>query len=94
MARSTAMIRSTSVLVATKPACAPLKEMYTAAVASRPRSWNEVEPNFVAAMEGFDRNVVAGSADKGDRQNGKGEPHSARVLMGALRDPRSVLPEA
>ena len=73
MAKPTAKVRSTSTVVASKPGCVPLKEMYAAAVASRPRSWNEVEEGFVAAMEGFDRNVASGLADIGDLQNGKGD---------------------
>lgn len=73
MAKQTAKVRSTSVVVATKPGCVPLKEMYAAAVAAQPRSWNEVEAGFVAAMEGFDRNVADGLADTGDLQNGKGD---------------------
>jgi hypothetical protein len=47
--------------------------MYGAAVAARPLSWNDVEPGFVEAMEGFDRNVASGLADIGDLQNGKGD---------------------
>lgn len=73
MARPTAKVRSTSTVVATKPGCAPLRDLYAAAVAATPRSWNEVEAAFVTAMEGFDRNVAAGIADIGDLQNGKGD---------------------
>jgi hypothetical protein len=47
--------------------------MYEAAVAAHPRSWTEVEDNFVRAMEGFDANVASGFADIGDLQNGKGD---------------------
>jgi hypothetical protein len=73
MAKTTARVRSTSSVVATKAGCAPLKEMYAAAVAATPRSWNEVEEDFVRGMEGFDRNVASGLADIGDLQNGKGD---------------------
>jgi len=65
--------RSTSNVVATKPACAPLLAMYRAAEAMRPRTWTEVEDAFVRAMEGFDLNVASGVADTGDLQNGKGD---------------------
>lgn len=73
MARQTAKVRGTSKLVATKPACAPLLAMYQAAVAAHPRTWNEIEDEFVRAMEGFDANVASGLADIGDLQNGKGD---------------------
>lgn len=73
MARQTAKVRSTSKLVATKPACAPLHAMYTDALAASPRTWNEVEDAFITAMEGFDANVASGVADIGDLQNGKGD---------------------
>jgi hypothetical protein len=66
-------LRSTSRVVARKPACVPLLQMYQDAEQSRPRTWAEVEPSFVAAMEAFDRNVASGLADQGDRQNGKGD---------------------
>jgi hypothetical protein len=65
--------RTTSQTVATKPGCAPLKAMYEAAVAARPKSWNQVESSFLRAMEGFDANVASGVADMGDLQNGKGD---------------------
>lgn len=73
MVRPIARVRTTSNLVATKPACAPLREMYAAAVAEEPRSWNEVSDPFVRAMEAFDENVASGIADIGDLQNGKGD---------------------
>lgn len=73
MTKSTSKARSTSQLVATKPACAPLLRMYRAAEAKHPRTWGEIEDPFVRAMEEFDTNVVAGIADEGDRQNGKGD---------------------
>ncbi len=65
--------RSTSQLVATKPACAPLLAMYRAAEARHPATWNEIELDFVRAMELFDANVATGIADIGDLQNGKGD---------------------
>lgn len=73
MPRQTAKVRTTSKLVATKPACAPLRAMYEAAIVAHPRSWTEVEGAFVHAMEGFDANVASGVADIGDLQNGKGD---------------------
>jgi len=65
--------RSTSTVVATKPACAPLRDMYAAAEESLPKTWNEVEGPFLRAMEAFDQNVASGLADIGDLQNGKGD---------------------
>jgi hypothetical protein len=47
--------------------------MYQGAIASHPRSWNEVEDDFIRAMEAFDANVASGLADIGDLQNGKGD---------------------
>lgn len=47
--------------------------MYRAAEAKKPGAWNDVEDDFMAAMEEFDDNVAAGRADQGDRQNGKGD---------------------
>jgi hypothetical protein len=73
MTRQISKPRSTSALVATKPACAPLLRMYRAAEALRPRTWGEVETPFIRAMEEFDANVASGVADIGDLQNGKGD---------------------
>jgi hypothetical protein len=73
MTRQISKPRSTSKLVATKPACEPLLRMYRAAEATHPRTWTEIEGDFVRAMEQFDANVTAGRADQGDRQNGKGD---------------------
>jgi len=73
MAAPTSKPRSTSQVVATKPACLPLLAMYRAAEAARPRSWSVVEDAFVTAMEAFDANVASGVADIGDLQNGKGD---------------------
>jgi hypothetical protein len=73
MTRQISKPRSTSTLVATKPACAPLLRMYRAAEALRPRTWGEVEDDFIRAMEEFDANVASGVADIGDLQNGKGD---------------------
>jgi hypothetical protein len=47
--------------------------MYRAAVSARPRTWAQIEDDFVFAMEGFDANVASGMADIGDLQNGKGD---------------------
>lgn len=65
--------RKLSNVVATKPGCAPLKAAYEQAVASKPKSWETIEPFFLRAMEGFDENVATGVADIGDLQNGKGD---------------------
>src|SRR5688572_2834287 len=73
MTKPTAKLRATSVVVATKPGCAPLKEMYAQALAAKPRSWNEAEEGYVAAMQAFDRNAASGLADMADLQNGKGD---------------------
>jgi hypothetical protein len=47
--------------------------MYEAAVVARPKSWDQVEDDFVRAMELFDANVASGTASMGDLQNGKGD---------------------
>jgi hypothetical protein len=47
--------------------------MYATAVATHPKSWNEVSDLFVRAMEAFDENVASGMATIGDLQNGKGD---------------------
>src|SRR4051812_16226946 len=47
--------------------------MYEAAVAKKPRTWQEIEEPFLRAMEAFDANVATGVADMGDLQNGKGD---------------------
>src|SRR3972149_5449732 len=62
MAKPSSKPRSTSQLVATKPACAPLLAMYRTAEASRPKTWTEVEGAFVRAMEAFDAN--SGNPDR------------------------------
>ncbi len=73
MPRQISKARSTSLLVATKPACAPLLRMYRAAEKAQPRTWGEIEDAFVRAMEEFHTNVAAGIAETGDLQNGKGD---------------------
>src|SRR5579864_6372833 len=65
--------RTTSKTVATKPGCAPLRAAYQRAVALGPGTWNEIEADFLRAMEEFDANIADGSADMGDLQNGKGD---------------------
>jgi len=65
--------RKLSTVVDTKPGCAPLKAGYSQAEAARPKSWDQVQPIFLRAMEGFDTNVASGLADIGDLQNGKGD---------------------
>jgi len=47
--------------------------MYERAVEAKPKTWNEIENDFLRAMEAFDANVAAGVADIGDLQNGKGD---------------------
>lgn len=47
--------------------------MYAAAVAMKPKSWTQVEADFLVGMEGFDANVASGFATQGDWQNGKGD---------------------
>jgi hypothetical protein len=47
--------------------------MYAWAEQARPKTWNEVEVQFLAAMSAFDANVASGIADIGDLQNGKGD---------------------
>lgn len=39
----------------------------------RPKTWNQIEGDFLRAMEEFDANIVSGIADMGDLQNGKGD---------------------
>ncbi len=73
VAVATSKRRTTSPLVAVKPACQPLRDMYAWAEAGIPKTWNEIEEPFVRAMEAFDANVASGLADIGDLQNGKGD---------------------
>lgn len=47
--------------------------MYAWAEQGTPKTWNEVEEQFLSAMGRFDANVAAGLADIGDLQNGKGD---------------------
>ena len=65
--------RITSHVVATKLGCAPLKAAYDRAVSRKPKTWGEVEDDFLRAMEGFDDNVASGLAEMGELQNGKGD---------------------
>lgn len=67
------MARKTSNRLATSPACAPLKEMYDAAIPKKPTSWDQVQESFLRAIEAFDVNVAEGRADQGDIRNGKGD---------------------
>lgn len=66
-------VRTTSKTVATKVGCVPLKLAYDRAVENKAKTWNEIEGDFLRAMEGFDANIVNGVADMGDLQNGKGD---------------------
>lgn len=65
--------RTTSARVQTSPGCVPLKDAYSRAVEDVATSWDQAQELFLRAMEGFDANVVAGIADQGDIQNGKGD---------------------
>jgi hypothetical protein len=47
--------------------------MYEAAVAAKPSRWPQVESAFLAAMWEFDQEFMAGRANQGDNQNGKGD---------------------
>ena len=47
--------------------------MYRAAVAARPRAWNAIEGEYLRAIGALDDNLVAGTANMGDLQNGKGD---------------------
>lgn len=47
--------------------------MYAKAVAAKPVSWDQVEDDFLRAMERFDANVTSGVAVQADWQNGKGD---------------------
>lgn len=69
----------------TNPFCGPLREMYERLESSSATSWNQVEPEFVAAMSAFDAGLpVAFNGDEGTKQaqskdlsaaiqNGKGD---------------------
>ncbi len=65
--------RTTSNTVATKPGCAPLRLAYERALRLGPKTWNEIEEDFLRAMGSFDANIVSGVADMADLQNGKGD---------------------
>ncbi|MCI0450781.1 MAG: hypothetical protein L0Z51_00135 [Candidatus Latescibacteria bacterium] len=71
--KSTTKVRGTSKIVATSPGCAPLKLAYERAVAAKPKTWEEVEHEFLRGMEAFDLNIASGRANMGDLQNGKGD---------------------
>jgi hypothetical protein len=71
--KPTATRRATSNRVATSPGCEPLREMYAKADATKPKSWNAIEDDFLRASERFDGNLVSRVADMGDLQNGKGD---------------------
>lgn len=46
-----------------------------------PRTWAQVEPGFLRAMEIFDAEVIAGRATEGERQNGKGDYFNELVAI-------------
>jgi hypothetical protein len=54
-------------------ACEPLRAMLAKTHAASPKSWSNVESDFLRAMETFDAIVADGHADAGSRRNGKGE---------------------
>lgn len=47
--------------------------MYKSAVEAAPTRWSDVESEFLDAIWKFDDNFVAGLANQGDNQNGKGD---------------------
>jgi hypothetical protein len=47
--------------------------MYEQATVSGAKVWPDVESAFLSAMWGFDQNFIAGVANQGDNQNGKGD---------------------
>lgn len=47
--------------------------MYARAAKARPKSWTAIQDDYLRALEALDDNLVAGSADMGDLQNGKGD---------------------
>jgi hypothetical protein len=65
--------RRTSKRVAESPGCLPLRQAYSIAASTNVGAWEAAEDVFLRAMEGFDDNVVAGVANQGDIQNGKGD---------------------
>jgi hypothetical protein len=65
--------RNKSRLVATSLGCTPLKIAYSRAENLRPKTWGDVEDLFLRGLEGFDENIVSGTATMGDLQNGKGD---------------------
>lgn len=74
--------RKTSDVVATSPACRPLKDLYGWAEQTGATSWDQVEERFLAAMSEFDTTLAVTANDPGseasksiarDLQNGKGD---------------------
>lgn len=75
--------RKTSEIVATRPGCKPLREMYAEAVEMRAQSFSQIEPMFLEAMSEFDYTLaktIEGPDDPkvrealaADLQNGKGD---------------------
>ena len=59
----------------TGPACLPFRQHLSAVrlAHATPSSWLSVQADFLAAMESFDNQVIAGNASDGERQNGKGD---------------------
>ena len=56
-----------------KPGRAPLVAALETMRKRKLRTFEEAEPLYLRAMQEFDELVVAGVADQGDRQNGKGD---------------------
>jgi hypothetical protein len=69
------MPRKSSPRVRTSPGCKPLLIMYDSVLAMSPvpTRWPAIEPAFLRAMWAFDQNFIAGTANQGDNQNGKGD---------------------
>ena len=73
MAKAKTSPRKTSDLVASRPGCLPLKELYDEAEATDVGTWNQVEAGFLEAIGAFDRNLVEGKMGIAELQNGKGD---------------------
>lgn len=75
MSKPTSLPRKTSDVVAGRPACRALKELYASAKESNAGSWNQVEGGFLEAIGRFDTNLAEAREDIGiaELQNGKGD---------------------
>jgi hypothetical protein len=66
-------VKSKTRQASSKPGRRPLVDSYRAIEAAGYSTWRQAEGNYLAAMRDFDQLVVAGIADQGDVQNGKGD---------------------